>query len=330
MALSNEDTFVSEIRRFVREHCPEQDSELGIGDDAAVLPWAPNTKLVLSVDDHCEGVHFRHRWCPPESIGRRAAGSALSDLAAMGAKARGAMLSLHCPKSLSSDLLRGVIKGFTESLGQHSAVLYGGNLTQSSTLNLSVSVFGELTRAQAWTRSAARSGDDLWVSGILGRSNLAFRSLDKQSRDNANNHNEAFLEVQKRYLNPTPRFDLVDSVIPDTAACMDISDGLARDAGRMARASGQCFVIHREAIVSDSVRSLAERLSLDPHDVVYQSGEEYELLFAIPAEHRKSLESLGLIRIGEVQALPQGGHYLVDDLGRNIEESLGFDHFQKS
>lgn len=325
MALSNEDTFVSEIRNFAMQHCPVQDSELGIGDDAAVLPWSSNTKLVLSVDDHCEGVHFKHSWCPPESIGRRAAGSALSDLAAMGARARGCMLSLHCPQSLPPEILRRVIQGFTEKLGQHSAILYGGNLTQSSTLNLSVSVFGELIRDRPWTRDAARAGDDIWVSAYLGGSFLAFHSLDDEGADG-----EKFLEVQKRYLNPCPRFDLVDSPIPNSASCMDVSDGLARDAGRMARSSGVRFVFNRDALLSDAVVTLSELLGLDPLEVIYRSGEEYELLFAIPQEHREAMEALNMIRIGVVQKFDPGGPYLCDDLGVSIEENLGFDHFQKS
>lgn len=323
VTLSNEASFVSEIRKFAKQHCPPQDSELGIGDDAAVLPWPRDFPLVMSVDDHCQGVHFEHRWCPPQSIGRRAAGSALSDLAAMGAKARGAMLSLQCPPDLTPALFRGVLEGFTKTLGQYSAVLYGGNLTQSPLLNLSVSVFGELARSRPWTRDSARPGDDVWVSGALGASHLALLSLDRGL------HGGRFEAVQARYLSPRPRFDLVDSCIPDHAAAMDISDGLARDAGRMARASEVTFVLNRESLIQESFRALAQTLNQDPLELAYKSGEEYELLFAVPRSERDALSELGLIRIGEVVSWSPGQAHLQDDQGQNIEESLGFDHFKE-
>jgi thiamine-monophosphate kinase len=320
---SNEDSFIDAIKRLVDLKGPKQVGGLGIGDDAALLAVEGQRQVVLSVDDHCEGVHFRHEWCPPMNIGLRAAGSALSDLAAMGAKSRGALLSIQRPETVSDEDLLLIVEGVISKLGEFQCPLVGGNLSASKALNLSITVVGELAPGSALLRSLAKVGDDLWLSGPLGRSLLAFQSLEQGLK------NSDFQQIQDRYLNPTPRFDVIDGGIPAGSACMDISDGLVRDATRMAHASQKFLVVDNSALMTPVVQKLAPIVELDPQEIVFRSGEEYELLLSIAPQWRESMEDIGLLRVGQVEDLEGRRPGLSDESGRTFDPDLGFDHFSK-
>jgi thiamine-monophosphate kinase len=323
MVDSSEDSFISEISKLVEDHCPPQIADTGIGDDAALLSWREASKVVVSVDDHCEDVHFRRAWCPPAHIGRRAAGSALSDLAAMGAQPRGALLSLQCPRSLKKPERLQIVEGLLAKLATFHCPLIGGNVTESASLNLSVTVIGQVEPQKALTRCAPRASDDLWLSGALGRSWLAWQSLEKQVSW------PEMKELRRRYLDPTPRFDIIEKGIPEGSGCMDISDGLARDAHRMARAAQLVLVFDTEKLKSPLVKQLCQRMKVDPDRIVYSSGEEYELLFSIPTKWRESMKTLGLQLVGQTEALAGRKPQVMDSKGQAIPQNWAFDHFSK-
>jgi thiamine-monophosphate kinase len=142
---------------------------VGIGDDAAVAEPERNRVEVLTVDALVEGIHFDRAFVPPTSIGHRALAVNLSDLAAMGAAPRLALMSMALPPALPLDDFDAIIEGFTALARQHSVHVVGGNLTRSpGPLMIDITVMGTVKRRQALTRTGARPGDDVYVSGSVG------------------------------------------------------------------------------------------------------------------------------------------------------------------
>ena len=139
---------------------------VGIGDDAAVVEPERNRVEVLSVDALVEGVHFDRAFVPPDAIGHRALAVNLSDLAAMGAAPRLALLSIALPAALPLADFDGIVAGFAALAARHRLHLVGGNLTRSpGPLMIDVTVVGTVKRRQALTRGGARPGDELYVTG---------------------------------------------------------------------------------------------------------------------------------------------------------------------
>src|SRR3954469_25567117 len=142
---------------------------VGIGDDAAVVEPERNRVDVLSVDALVDGVHFDRRFVPPDAIGHRALAVNLSDLAAMGAAPRLALLSMVLPPSLPLADFDAIISGFSALAARYRLHLAGGNLTRSpGPLILDVVVVGTVKRRQVLVRGGARAGDDLYVTGTIG------------------------------------------------------------------------------------------------------------------------------------------------------------------
>jgi thiamine-monophosphate kinase len=142
---------------------------VGIGDDAAIVEPERNRAEVLTVDAVVEGVHFDRAFVPPDAIGHRALAVNLSDLAAMGAAPRLALLSMALPSTFPLADFDGVVSGFSSLAAAHRLQVIGGNLTRSpGPLVIDVTLVGTVKRRQALTRAGARPGDDLYVSGTIG------------------------------------------------------------------------------------------------------------------------------------------------------------------
>jgi len=142
---------------------------VGIGDDAAIVEPERNRAEVLTVDAVVEGVHFDRAFVPPDAIGHRALAVNLSDLAAMGAAPRLALLSMALPSTLPLADFDGVVSGFTSLAAAHRLQVIGGNLTRSpGPLVIDVTLVGTVKRRQSLTRGGARPGDEVYVSGTIG------------------------------------------------------------------------------------------------------------------------------------------------------------------
>jgi thiamine-monophosphate kinase len=160
-----------ELIARVRAHLPPSPPWLlvGIGDDAAVVEPERNRVEVLTVDAIVEGIHFDRAFVPAEAIGHRALAVNLSDLAAMGAAPRLALLSMALPATLPLADFEAIIAGFAALAAEHRLHVAGGNLTRSpGPLLIDVTVMGTVKRRQSLTRAGARAGDDLYVSGAVG------------------------------------------------------------------------------------------------------------------------------------------------------------------
>ena len=278
---------------------------LGIGDDAAVLSPAGDTEWVLSCDAFLEHVHFHAKTHPPDSVGYKALVRASSDLAAMGATPRFFLLTLALPAGRTGSWLDAFLLGMARASRELGITIIGGDTTRSRSVFVSITVLGEIAPGRALTRSGARPGDIIYVSGKLGRAQLGLELvLRGHARD------RQLRALVQPHLYPKIRVGLgswlawrrIDS------SAMDLSDGLSTDLGRLCTASQVGAKIYASKVPSVSIPSAAERKlgqhKLDPLQLALHAGEDYELLFTVPAHEAKKLSrapgAASLTAIGEI------------------------------
>src|SRR5262245_11477323 len=251
---------------------------VGIGDDAAVVEPVRNQVEVITVDAIVEGVHFERRLTPPAAIGHRALAVNLSDLAAMGATPRLALLSLAIPSELPCDDFDAITDGFAALAAAHQVHVAGGNLTRSpGPLMIDVTAIGWAKRRRVLTRSGARSGDGIYMTGCVGGA-LAGLQVLRHATPPASQ----FDSCVTRYLYPQPRGKAGVLLGRNRAAtaCMDLSDGLADGIRQIAEASGVGATIERAAIPIDpAARRWFEAHGVDPVMAALGEGDDYELVF---------------------------------------------------
>lgn len=278
---------------------------VGIGDDAAVVEPERNRVEVLTVDCLVEGVHFDRAFVPPEAIGHRALAVNLSDLAAMGATPRLALLSLALPATLPLPVFDGIADGLTTLAARHRLHLVGGNLTQTpGPLTIDVTVAGTVKRRQALTRAGARPGDELYVTGTVGAARAGLEVLRERSATAADSRPDDSrpddsrlddLRLATAYLHPLPRLRIGTLLARNrlATACMDLSDGLADAVRQVASASGVGAEIDGGAVPIDpAARSWFASRGQDPIMAAIAGGDDYELLFAVRPRLKRRLDAI--------------------------------------
>ncbi len=290
-----------------------------LGDDCALIPL-DSTNLAISIDNSLENVHFRTDWLDFKEIGCRAAGSALSDLAADGARPLGALVSLGVPADgkKKEDAAADIMAGVASMLHNVEAKVLGGDLTRSQQYIVDVCVIGQAERPVR--RSGAREGDGLWVTGYLGGAALALAHFHAGKSMPA--------ALRNRYACPEPRIQAGMWLADHGATAMiDISDGLGADAQHLAAASEVGIEINLEQIPCwEDVDALA----------AVASGEEFELLCTMPPTFGdanvsafRSETGLQLSRIGTClrgAGGRRGGVRLLDH-STPVPLPAGYDHF---
>lgn len=294
---------------------------LGIGDDAAVL--APlRGPVVLTVDAAVEGVHFRRAWAPLRVLARRAVMAAVSDLAAMGASPRATLVALALPAALDDADFLALVDGTADAARETGAALVGGNLTRASEISITTTAVGE-AGARVLTRSGARSGDAVYVTGVLGAASLGLAHLQASRADEP----EAAPFVE-RWCAPTARLAAGTALVTAGAtACIDVSDGLAQDLGHLARASGLAARIEAPTLpMLPAQAARAAALGLDAVTLALTGGEDYELVYTGPPS--PTLDALGT-RIGTLFAGPAGAVTAYDATGAALALTQpGYSHFR--
>ena len=286
-----------------------------LGDDCALVSVAGKT-LAISIDLSLEGVHFRTDWLSFREIGWRATAAALSDLAADGAQPLGVLVSLGVPgnrQRLSGNASLEIMAGVGAAARSVGAHVLGGDLVRSPRYLVDVCALGLVARPVR--RNGARPGDRLWVTGRLGGAGRALHALQAGQR----------LEpvLRRRFARPVPRIAAGSWLARHGARAMiDISDGLAGDAGHIAAASGVAIAIELERVPCWPGVTARDALA---------SGEEYELLVALPRGFQESdarafrrATRLPLTRIGTCTS---GREVRITNNGRQIAAPRGFDHF---
>ncbi len=251
------------------------DAPLGIGDDAALLQVPPGMQLVAALDTLVEGRHFP-AGTPPESLGHRALAVNLSDLAAMGAEPAWFLLSLTMP-AVHPDFLEGLARGLLNLAQEHHMALVGGD-TSAGPLAVSVQALGLAAPGTALQRNGARAGDLLFVSGTPGDAaaglQLEMGTSPGPQLDAAQQH-----YLRRRFLFPEPRLALGQALRGLASACIDVSDGLAADAGKLAAASGCGVRIDVERLPISA--ALQSWMGDSATGTALTGGDDYELCFTV-------------------------------------------------
>jgi len=289
---------------------------LGIGDDCALLRPDAGLDLAVTSDMLVEGRHFLPG-AEPRALGHKALAVNLSDLAAMGATPRWATLALALP-AVEPAWLEAFSEGLFALAARYNVDLVGGDTTRGPLRTLSITAIGEVPPGLALERAGARPGDDIWVSGELGGAALALA------------HPE-IPEAAKRLHTPEPRVELGERLRRLAHAAIDVSDGLAGDLVHILRRSDVGATVEYSLIPRCPAFEALNNPALEK-DCVLAGGDDYELVFTAPREHRPELESLarelrlGLTLIGTIHA-GDARLAVLDAQGKPLEHRGGFDHF---
>ncbi len=284
---------------------------IGIGDDTAA--WRGSDLVQLAtIDSLIEDVHFRFDWCSWEDLGYKSLAVNLSDIAAMGGYARYALVALSCPANVDSDSVLDYYRGMTELALEHGVVIIGGNLTSSPIVTSTIAVVGETPPGRMTTRDAARPGDAIAVTGVLGGAAAAVALLDMHKRD----CNGVPASLMQALLRPHVRLNEARSLVESGVRCaIDISDGLLGDLEHICARSGVSATIRSALVPRPSVDSVS------PEDLTMfalTGGENYELLFTCSPELVTSVASRLECRVtvvGEIGARTQSPSITVLDAG---------------
>lgn len=301
---------------------------VGSGDDAAVTVSEGAT--ATSVDALVEGVHFRMPPFAPADVGHKALATALSDLAAMGARPGEAYVQLGLPAELGDEAVLELAGGLAELAAAHEVVVAGGDVTAAPVLFAAVTVVGHAASpAELVRRDGARPGDVLAVTGALGGA-AAGLMLDESPGTGAGLEETVAHALRRRQLRPEPRVAEGRALAAlGLTAMIDVSDGLAGDAAHLATASSVALVIDCERVPLEAgVAAVARVRGQTGAELAVSGGEDYELLVALDAAAvepaRAALAELGtpLTAIGGVEA---GAGVELRGGGRSLAPAMGFD-----
>jgi thiamine-monophosphate kinase len=312
---------------------PTRDVVLGIGDDAAVVAPLRNHLDVLTTDIQVEDVHFAWHLSTPAQIGARALHVNLSDIAAMGAVPRYALLSLGLPGAMSGLRLHALLDGLLTAAAAARVALVGGNISQAPALTIDLTLTGAVKRRHLLRRTGARAGDEVYVSGAIGAAAAGLAWLTHCGHEpHVADDVRAAIE---RYRAPDARVTLGVQVARNRAAssCMDTSDGLADALQQMAGASRVGMRLELALTpVHPAVATVATRLAADPLALALGGGEDYELVFTVPRRRRRAfLHATGRTGLPPVTRIgvctKDEGVTMVDAAGNAIALPTGYQHF---
>ena len=301
------------IDRYFRR--PTRHTRLGVGDDGAIVRPMPGMELVVSTDMLVSGTHFLAD-ADPENLGWKTLAVNVSDMAAMGAQPRWALLAAALPAATESWISR-FATGFFACAETFGVDVIGGDTTRGPR-NFCVTIFGEVPEGRALLRSGARPGDEIWVSGAPGRAALGLAHL--QGRHVLPEPAEYLAALHR----PQPRVALGPALRALATAAIDVSDGLLADLGHILEASE----VSASLGIPDLPAPGIER------DCRLAGGDDYELVFTAPAARKPEVEALAgalglaLTRIGRVETGAPPRLTLVDADGRAVAiGQRGYDHF---
>lgn len=309
------------IARLTAALSSSSDVLVGIGDDAAVLDTGSDELLVATCDAQVEDTHFRLRSLRPYDIGRRALAVNLSDIAAMGARPRFALISLLVPPQLEVAVLDGIYAGLQAQAAQFHLAIVGGNIARNAErLIIDITLLGTGARGRLLRRDQARPGDVVMVTGSLGMA-AAGLLLAEDERLASRVPARCSALVRAAQSVPTPRVTAGQWLAEHgVTTAIDISDGLAADLTHLCEASAVGAQLNADMLpLCREVVTIAQQTAQNPQDLALFGGEDYELLFTVPADRAPVLAqellsatgvmatAIGVIRADEHRTLLRQG-----------------------
>jgi thiamine-monophosphate kinase len=303
------------IEQVVSRFAMTPDVLLGPGDDAAVVA-APDGRVVATTDVLVEGRHFRRDWSSAREVGRKAAAQNLADVVAMGARPTALLVGLAVPADLPTAWALGLAEGLAEECALVGATVVGGDVVRADTVVVTVTALGDLEGREPVTRSGAGVGDVVALAGRLGWSAAGLAVLGRGFRS------PRVLADAHRV--PVPPYAAGRAAaLAGATSMLDVSDGLVRDAGHLAAASGVVVALDTALLeIGGPVAEAAAAFNLDPLGWVLGGGEDHALLATFPAG---TALPEGFVAVGEVRAGEPG--VLVD--GAVYPGDPGHDHFAR-
>jgi thiamine-monophosphate kinase len=300
---------------------------VNIGDDAAVIKSSSDKLLVFTTDTMVERVHFDLTYCTFQEIGWKAMTANLSDIAAMGGLPTWALMTVGLPRSMQAESVLSIYRGASAIARKNGCRIIGGDTTLvPKDLFISIALLGEVEKKALVTRSGARKGDFICVTGALGEALAGYRYLRKYGRER--------LSLVRKHLKPVPRIDQARKLVGKLRvnSMIDISDGLSSELFHLAEESGLGVLIReRDVPVSSKCTRLASLFGANPLEWALSSGEEYELLFTVDKKDKGKLDriksNLGVSLIGRMVDRKQGLKMVRESGAIHPLKKSGFVHF---
>ncbi len=291
---------IERINQLIIQSAGDEDNSVirGIGDDAALVRSHSGIS-VLTTDAIVDGIHFRredNRWF---DLGWKCAVSNLSDIASMGAIPDHALITLGLPKNYDLESVERLYKGFIAAFREFGGAIVGGDVVSSPTSFVNIALTGHLKSNggdnEGMTRSQAKAGDHIYVSGPLGGSAAGLELLNRSISSNV------ATDLINRHFRPKPRVDLGQRLLEAGVRCaMDVSDGLTGDLEKMAKVSKVGFEIQLEKVpIEPGLEALFPNVAID---MALNGGEDYELVFTGSSDvvESSALSGFNLTEIGKV------------------------------
>ncbi len=316
-----------------REGVQNPSVTLGIGDDTASIKPRQGFELLVTCDSLVEARHFLPDHIGPLDLGRRAMVVNLSDIGAMGGHPLYALVSLGLKKDMPVADVEDMYRGFLKELNPFKASIIGGNITSTEqSIFIDITIIGEVEPGHLMLRSTARAGDLILVTGYPGRAAAGLRLLVSSEPEDIREH-----PLVRAYTTPSHRVREGQAVARSgfATAMIDTSDGFLGDLGHICQGSGVGAELIQEKLpISDDLKLAAERLKLDPYELVLQDSDDYELIITCSPDSIDEIRSVIaetsdvlVTKVGKITdeagairlILPDGTHRLVTP--------SGWDHF---
>jgi thiamine-monophosphate kinase len=289
-----------------------------LGDDAAILTPPEGCDLVLTTDGVIAGVHFFPH-DPPGGVARKVLRMNLSDLAAKGAKPIGFLLSIALPERIEEKWIANFAEGLGSDAKHYGCPLLGGDTDRTpGPLSVTVAALGTVPHGKMVRRATAKPGDAVVVTGTIGDSALGLlKRKDSLLEKRWALTNEQNDYLGARYLLPEPRTALADAVLRHASAAMDVSDGLAGDLGKLARASGVAAEIDVARVPLSDAAQAALAADATLLETILTGGDDYEILLTLAPDELAGLRAAAqtadveITEIGRIAA-GQGARFVRD------------------
>jgi thiamine-monophosphate kinase len=323
--MSAEDKLIARFFKPLATH----PGALGLSDDAAFIKPPPGCDLVLKTDAIIGGVHFF-----PDDAARAVASKALrvnlSDLAAKGAAPLGFLLALALPKEVDDKWLEGFADGLRADAVLFACPLFGGDTDRTpGPITISIAMVGSVPEGTMVRRAGAKAGDLVFASGTIGDAALGLglrKGKDWKLSEPQRQH------LVSRYLLPQPRNALAEAVRLHTSAAMDVSDGLAGDLAKLARASGVAANIEVARVPLSDAAKAAVKADNAALETVLTGGDDYEILCTVPpakAETFRAAAQKAQIQVTEIGTIApgEGARFISVDGEALAFKHASFSHF---